>query len=363
MRPEKFNKIVEELEGKILEGDLKPGGQLPSQSRLCEIYGVSRSCAQKALDVLASKGLLESRPGKGVYVRGGGSDAPAGRPFKNVAVVFHEGFRFESDPLDNFGLEMLWGVEEELRRLGANCIIRKEGKDAKEANLAKALSGTGADAFIIDREFDDALVRPLSFLKRPVAMLGRLSELPFVSSSLPNHADCFLQTFLRLADEGVRSVALVHPGRHYYDAELVWALERAASLRPTEYLKAGIQCGLSSGSGRGGVEGALESLLSGGRSPEVIVFSNDWFAAQALETLKRRGVEVPRDLRVIGCYGIDLGAKSSPSLSTLGIDPREIGRRAVRLLADSALLGKAPSVERVSFEFVERESFKWAAQN
>ncbi len=359
MRPEKFNRIVEEFERKMLDGELKPGEQLPSQNRLCELYGVSRSCAQKALDALASKGLLESRPGKGVYVRGesGGS---AGRPFKNVAVVLHEGFRLESDPLDNFGLEMLWGVEEELRGLGANCIVRKEGKGG---NLAKALSETGADAFIIDREFDDSLVKPLRLLERPVAMLGRLSSLPFVSSSLPNHADCFLQTFLRLSDEGVRSVALVHPGSHYYDAELAWALERAASLRPeTSYLKASFQCGLASGSGKGGLEGALERLLAGGRLPELLVFSNDWFAVRALELLKERGVEAPRDFRAIGCYGIDLGAKSSPALSTLGIDAREIGRRAARLLAGSALLGKAPAVERVPFEFIERESFKWAPQ-
>jgi len=360
MRPEKYNRIVEELEAKILGGDATPGERLPSQSRLCELYGVSRSCAQKALDALAAKGLIESKPGKGVYVRGG-SEASEARPFKNVVVVFHEGFRFESHPLDNFGLEMLWGVEEELRSLGANCIIRKERKGS---NLAKPLSETGADAFIVDREFDDAQVRPLGLLKKPVAMLGRLSSLPFVSSSLPNHADCFLQTFLRLADEGFGRVGFVHPGGNYYDDELAWAFERAASLRPqSSFRKATMQCSLSSGSATGGVEGALDRLLSGAWTPEAVVFSNDWFAAQALEILKRRGVEVPAEMKIIGCYGIDLGAKSKPSISSLSVDPREIGRRAARLLADSALLGKAPSVERVPFEFVERESFKWSSQS
>ena len=358
MRPRKFDEIAKDLEAKILDATLKPGELIPSQSRLCELYSVSRSCAQKALEELSAKGLLESRPGKGVYVRGRQGAGGNGRKFKNVAVVFHQEFRLQSDPSDNFGLEMLWGVEEELRKFGANCIIRKLSRDAGFEKLVPELESIGADAFIMDREFSDDQLRPLCALGLPVAVLGRLSTLPFASSSLPNHGDCFLQAFVRMADEGRRGITLLHSGRHYYDPELVWAIERASALRPgTKFNRIGMDCPLGAGTS-GGVEGAIERLFTG-ELPEVLVLSSDWYAPKVFELLAKRNVNLPGDLSVLGCFGIELGAKMSPPLSSMSVDARELGRRAVRALAASALDGAQPRIEKVPFSLVERDSFRW----
>ena len=356
MRPRKFEEMAKDLEAQILSGTLKPGDLIPSQSRLCEQYSVSRSCAQKALEELDTKGFLESHPGKGVYVKGAQRKEEPRPRFKNVAVVFHQEFRLESDPADNFGLEMLWGVEEELRKFDANCIIRKREREAGFDKIVPELESIGADAFIMDREFSDEQLSPMRTLGVPVALLGRFSTLPFASSSLPNHGDCFLKAFVRMADEGRENVALIHPGHHYYDPELVWALERAATLRPkTKFTRTEMRCCF--GSSDGGIGVAVDEALT--KKPEVLVFSNDWQAVRALELLAERRIKVPEELSVLGCYGIALGAKSNPPLSSLTIDAREIGRRAVRALADSALKGAQPKVERVPFTFLERDSFRW----
>lgn len=358
MRPRKFDEIAKDLEAKILNGSLKPGELIPSQSRLCELYSVSRSCAQKALEDLASKGLLESRPGKGVYVRGAQQLERPGRKFKNVAVVFHSGFRLESNTSDNFGLEMLWGVEEELRRQGANCIIRKRDANAGFDKIVPELESIEADAYIMDREFSDAQLKPLCAIGRPIAVLGRLSTLPFASCSLPNHGDCFLQAFARMADEGRKSVALLSAGLNYYDAELTWAVNRAAALYPSvKFSHIAMDCPLSSGAFKG-VDGTMERLAGQGL-PEVIVLSNDWYAVRVLEFLAKRGVKVPGEVSVIGCFGLAVGTRTSPPLSTMTMDAREIGRRAVRSLSASALEGARPSVEKVPFSLLERASFRW----
>jgi len=62
---------VEEL---ITSGVLKAGDRLPSERDLSEKFAVSKTVVREAMRSLAAKGLLEVRPGSGMYVRQVGSD-------------------------------------------------------------------------------------------------------------------------------------------------------------------------------------------------------------------------------------------------------------------------------------------------
>jgi GntR family transcriptional regulator len=63
-----YLRIASELRRRIVSGDLPPGAKLPSETRLMEQYGVSRTVAKYAIQVLKSEGLVEGRAGSGVYV-------------------------------------------------------------------------------------------------------------------------------------------------------------------------------------------------------------------------------------------------------------------------------------------------------
>jgi GntR family transcriptional regulator, transcriptional repressor for pyruvate dehydrogenase complex len=60
--------VVNQIEGKILEGDFQPGDKLPSESELAEQAGISRRAIRDALKILETKGLIEVRKGSGAYV-------------------------------------------------------------------------------------------------------------------------------------------------------------------------------------------------------------------------------------------------------------------------------------------------------
>mgnify|MGYP000112007972 CR=1 FL=1 len=69
-----YNRVVSELEQVILSGRLRPGEMLPRERDLAEQFGVSRTVMREAVRVLVTKGLLETKRGRGTMVRKPGSD-------------------------------------------------------------------------------------------------------------------------------------------------------------------------------------------------------------------------------------------------------------------------------------------------
>lgn len=61
--------IVEDLGKRILAGKIHPDERLGIEQVLCESFGVSRTVIREALQALASKGLITSRPRVGSVVR------------------------------------------------------------------------------------------------------------------------------------------------------------------------------------------------------------------------------------------------------------------------------------------------------
>ncbi|MFV0491791.1 MAG: FCD domain-containing protein [Pseudorhodobacter sp.] len=60
--------VTRQIEKLILRGILRPGERLPSERELAERMGVSRPSLREAIADLSTRGLLEARPGAGVFV-------------------------------------------------------------------------------------------------------------------------------------------------------------------------------------------------------------------------------------------------------------------------------------------------------
>lgn len=69
IQPERlYEKIVEQIERRIVSGELKVGDQLPSERELSEQFRVSRTAVREAVKALREKGLVEVRPGRGTFI-------------------------------------------------------------------------------------------------------------------------------------------------------------------------------------------------------------------------------------------------------------------------------------------------------
>lgn len=64
-----FRRISLDLRAAIERGDLQGGDLLPSEAALTQQYGVSRWTARQALAELEAEGLIETRHGKGRFLK------------------------------------------------------------------------------------------------------------------------------------------------------------------------------------------------------------------------------------------------------------------------------------------------------
>lgn len=83
----------------------------------------------------------------------------------------------------------------------------------------------------------------------------------------------------------------------------------------------------------------LASLVRRGDRPTALFCSNDRLAMVVMHALRRAGIDVPRDMSVLGFDGIPLGELMQPALASIATPNRLIGRTAWRQLAP--LLGLA----------------------
>ena len=63
-----YLQIAEILRVGLAEGKWEPGQLIPSESSLCEMFGVSRTAIRQALGQLVAEGLLHKEKGRGTFV-------------------------------------------------------------------------------------------------------------------------------------------------------------------------------------------------------------------------------------------------------------------------------------------------------
>ena len=80
---------------------------------------------------------------------------------------------------------------------------------------------------------------------------------------------------------------------------------------------------------------AVEPILRLQERPTAIFAANDSMAVGALSALVDEGLNVPRDMSVVGFDDIPIAHYVSPPLTTIGVDLAELGRRAFALLGES----------------------------
>ncbi len=147
-----FERVAEQIEKRILDGELHKGDRLPTERELAEQFQVSRTAVREAMKILAQKGLVDMRPGRGTIVIDGASAAMQNSI--GLMMKLKLGEIGGSDSL----VEFRTILEIEIAALAAARTTEKEISVMRAAIEAMDESLSDVDAFIAaDNNFHEAL--------------------------------------------------------------------------------------------------------------------------------------------------------------------------------------------------------------
>lgn len=222
------------------------------------------------------------------------------------------------------------------------------------ATCTRLIAEHKADGFVIQRtRLHDPRVEMLKQSGVPFVLYGRVAEdAGCAYYDIDGHA-AIAGAVARLAALGHRRIAYVGgAGDHTYAhlrAEGFASGMAAAGLPVDPALIA--ETALTRHAG----EQAAARLLDCADPPTAFVFAVDSAALGLWTAAERRGLEVGRDLAVIGYDGIVEGAQADPPLATCAVDVRRAGLRLADLLIRRCR-GEPPEALRIieQAEFLDR---------
>jgi LacI family transcriptional regulator len=255
---------------------------------------------------------------------------------------------------------ILQAIESELRAHDQHMVAASNfGHGSRRS---KSLNGM---RFLIERECDGVLSVDSYMLDEDLlALHQQMRRLVLINRVVPGmEGDCFSADHdaagrlaaRALLAKGHRRLALMHSLRH--SADVVARMQgfraelAAHGLPPAHEL---IIDGLLNFANAWEQAGAIVAMA---RRPFSALFcANDVLAMATLSRLQAAGIRVPQDVSVLGYDGAELGAYTSPALSTVRIDSAHVAVQACRHLINQCYGAKLAVQRSFDAELLMRDS-------
>jgi LacI family transcriptional regulator len=201
----------------------------------------------------------------------------------------------------------------------------------REERFLRLLRSRQVDGIILylSNEDDRAVQATIRDLGVPVVVLDRTLPFP-VDTVLSEHRPSMRATVAQLARLGRRRLALVMPDlrtRPLRERAKAFrgAVQTAGLVRAEQHVvRADVRA----------PQQAIDRVLALDPCPDALVIDTNRLLSLTLETLRRRGIAVPREIAVIAIDAAEPLAAAMPEMVGITRDYAEIGRRAAQLMID-----------------------------
>jgi len=261
-----------------------------------------------------------------------------------------------ADSANPFYSEVLKGIEAASKDFGYNIIlINSERNYTQEASAVNILLSRRIDGLLlspVQEKIDD--IKELISLKIPLVIFARhFEDLPVNEVRSDDIKAGYLATN-HLIQRGAKNILMINGYLHKSPAKLrLEGYKRALkehNLPVRDELIIVGDIGMEDG------EKAVDKALSQGMSFDGIFAYNDMLALGAMKALKKKGIKIPKDIKIVGCDDILFSSVTTPSLTTIRVKKYEMGFEAFKLLI-KVLRGKKRIEKKVlDVELIVRES-------
>lgn len=241
---------------------------------------------------------------------------------------------------------------------GYQLMLGQSGYSAeKEEALLEAVIGRRPDGIFLAGILQSSKARArLLASKIPVVESWDLTPTPIDMLIGFSHLEIGRSVAQYLLDKGRQRFAMVLAGDERAQRRAAAFAQTIAAAGCGDVLTVNIGDSRTLRSGRDALETILKSAPKS-KSIDAIFCSSDLLAMGVLTEAKARGIQVPKQLAVMGFGDVPFGADIEPALSTVRINGADIGRLAAQYLMDRA---EGRAVERpildVGFSVVARGS-------
>lgn len=348
-----YRQLAARLKNAIQKGHYAPGERVASEHELSRQHNLARVTVRKATELLVVEGMLERRPGKGLYVREASNKA-------GVLKLMVGNLAWEPS------IRIVRGAQAVAREGGFEVqVCDAHGDSTEEVESVQRLAGNGTAGAIIvalhSLAFNAAVAR-LKDQNFPFVLVddryGVVRGIPSVASD--NYHGGFL-VGRRMVELGHRRVAFIGDtvsttvadrleGFRDALAEVDIALPRIrirslSDLNPFEDWTAPVyrEC---------------DALFALDERPTAVFCSCDAIARCCYRHAAERGKRIPDELSIVGFDDDPLAEWLTPTLATVRQPFAQMGETAMRMLLEQ-LGGAAPATQKhraLSVELIERGS-------
>ena len=343
-----YKRLASELRAAVAGGRHAPGARVASEHDLSRRHGIARVTVRKATELLVAEGVLERRPGKGLYARD--KETPAG-----VLKILAGNLAWEP------AIRIVRGAQQAARERGYEVqVCDAHGDATADMESVGRLAGNGARGAVIVALHTAAFYAAVARLKN--------EGFPFVlvdahcqpETGIPSvAADNYKGGFLA----GTRAARLGHARAGFIgDAGASTVADRLAGFRdglaehgvalPRAMVRE-IVVPDPFADWDGLVRAACESLLGGAQTrgntrrpprPTVIFCSCDAVARACYRFCAENRLRIPGDISLIGFDDDPMAEWLTPGLATVRQPFADIGATAMRLL-EAQLAGADPATQ------------------
>ncbi|MFC4598665.1 GntR family transcriptional regulator [Cohnella hongkongensis] len=329
-----YQVMIDDLKAKIRSGKYPQGWPLPNQQELAKQYNASEITSRRALTELVNEGYVYRVRGKGTFVRGPEAEEEkmGSLPVRHIFFVYHNlsvdslNHRYWSDMLEAMrevceenGIDFyLWAVDERYR------LPEKPG-----AAYVLVTPPHNFDQKSIEAWRDEG--------KRLVTVQFYYPHLSVPYVVADNLTGGYLAT-QHLLSLGHRRTGIILTGKSVVDLNQEFSLRLQGYRLALQQLQIPFEpelvCVMDGPfeNAEMGYQGFKKLFGRGGEPPTAVFVTSDLKALGALKAAQDMGLEVPRDVSIIGYDDLRISAYTYPHLTTINQNTAQIGRRAIEIL-------------------------------
>lgn len=358
----KYRVLADEFREKISQGELTPGDKLPSFAEICEQYEVAVTTVNQVYTLLEQEGLIERQQGRGTFVA-----QPKNVLEGTIGVVLigvmHDDINIRNLVRNNdYTRDLILGIQSVIHEHNSRVLLLdKPTRD----DLAKV------DGLLLFCHSIDIPEMGIPALLPKVLIVFPAQDLNVANVVADDYGAAKLATE-HLISLGHRRISYLLASDHDpysgerlngyqaalkqagipFDEKLLGYVRHTSCDYPLDrevnyFQEAG---------------NAMQKWLDSGwkeLNSKALITANDTSAIGVMRVLANNGLNVPRDVSVVGFDGTEIGEHLIPALTTIKIPLKEIGIRGAELLYEQIQNGsRGGGIEKVTLpvQLVVRES-------